>query len=158
MTIYTKELAEKICERIATSTDGIKTICKDDGMPDASTFRGWVFRHEEVREMYNVAKAMQAELLAEESLEIADDGSRDYKVDKDGNEVVNYDNIARARLRVDTRKWHASKLLPKKYGDSMTHKGDEQAPLIQVITGVPDAVPRRKTIEHQPATVQDAES
>ena len=56
--------------------------------------------------------------------DIADDGSNDYmeKLDKDGEVIgysINGENIQRSRLRVDSRKWLASKLLPKKYGDKL---------------------------------------
>ena len=46
--------------------------------------------------------------------------------------VVNYENIQRSRLRVDTRKWIMSKLAPKKYGDKVTQEltGKDGAELI----------------------------
>ena len=36
--------------------------------------------------------------------------------------VTNHNVINRDRLRVDARKWAASKLAPKKYGDASTLK------------------------------------
>ena len=45
----------------------------------------------------------------------------------DGKEIINQDVIARSRLRVDARKWIASKLLPKKYGDKQL--GTEEDPI-----------------------------
>jgi hypothetical protein len=50
-------------------------------------------------------------------MEISDDGTRDYKKDANGFEVPDYENIARARLRVDARKWYLSKLASKKFGE-----------------------------------------
>lgn len=58
--------------------------------------------------------------MADEIIDIADDGERDYIKDAEGHETVNYDHISRARLRVDARKWIASKLKPKKYGDKQS--------------------------------------
>ena len=52
-------------------------------------------------------------------LEISDDGSRDYTATEDGDEIPNHEHIQRSRLRVDSRKWLASKLAPKKYGDRL---------------------------------------
>jgi hypothetical protein len=44
---------------------------------------------------------------------------------------VDHDNINRARLKVDTRKWMAAKLSPKKYGDKLLHTGaDGQGPIV----------------------------
>jgi hypothetical protein len=61
-------------------------------------------------------------LLAEEIITIADDSSGDVIVDDDGNEQTNHERVARSRLRVDARKWYASKLAPKRYGDKVTHE------------------------------------
>lgn len=36
--------------------------------------------------------------------------------------MVNHEQIARSRLRVDARKWAAAKLAPKKYGDRIAHE------------------------------------
>ena len=46
-------------------------------------------------------------------LAIADDGLNDNYTDDDGNERTLADVIQRSKLRVDTRKWIASKLKPK---------------------------------------------
>lgn len=111
-TKYNSEIAEKICDLVATSTDGIRKICALPGMPDITTVNLWRYKHPEFSLQYYKAKAHQAELLAEQTLEIADDNSADR--DEDGkakNELVN-----RSRLRVDTRKWMAEKLSPKIYG------------------------------------------
>ena len=49
--------------------------------------------------------------------------------DEDGKETVDHERIARSRLRVDSRKWVASKLLPKVYGDRLQHTGDGGGPI-----------------------------
>jgi len=38
---------------------------------------------------------------------------------EEGRKKVNHENIQRDRLRVDSRKWYASKVLPKIYGDKL---------------------------------------
>jgi hypothetical protein len=63
--------------------------------------------------------------LADELLEIADDGTNDWmrRTGKDGEDLgwaINGEHIARSRLRVDTRKWLLSKCLPKIFGDRIT--------------------------------------
>ncbi|AGG31951.1 hypothetical protein MU9_2906 [Morganella morganii subsp. morganii KT] len=72
-------------------------------------------------QQYARAREIQAELLAEEIIEIADDSSGDVIVDDDGKEQTNHERVARSRLRVDARKWYASKLAPKRYGDRIQH-------------------------------------
>lgn len=82
----------------------------------------WLQRHEDFMQQYARAREIQAELLAEEVIEIADDSSGDViVVDDDGNEQTNHERVARSRLRVDARKWYASKLSPKRYGDRIQH-------------------------------------
>lgn len=51
--------------------------------------------------------------MADDILDIADDGTNDFIERQEGFEVVNSENIQRSRLRVDTRKWFMSKVLPK---------------------------------------------
>ena len=74
--------------------------------------------------MYAKAREAQAEIMADELAAIADDGRNDWmeRNDKEGAFgafAVNGECVARSRLRVDTRKWIAAKLLPRKYGDKL---------------------------------------
>ena len=78
-----------------------------------------------------MAKENAAELLADEILQIADDGSNDKTTDNEGNVIVNTDHIARSRLRVDARKWVACHLNPKLFGEkkAVTHEAAEGSSL-----------------------------
>lgn len=76
---------------------------------------------------------MQAELLADELFSIADDGKNDTQKDEESGAIfTNHDVINRSRLRVDTRKWYLSKVLPKIYGDKldMNLAGKDGGPLV----------------------------
>ena len=115
-TKYNFDIANTIGEMIASSNKSMVTICKELGISYV-THLYWLREHEEYLRIYTRAKEDQADFLAEEMLEIADDGSKDTTQDDDGFEIVNHENIARARLRVDTRKFIAAKLKPKRYGD-----------------------------------------
>lgn len=117
-TDYNDEIAARICELVATHTYGLERLCSMyDELPSKFTVNLWRYRHPEFSTLYAQAKLVQADLLAEECLEIADNNSGDVRIDpQTGYEVCNTEFIARARLRVDTRKWLASKLLPKQYG------------------------------------------
>jgi hypothetical protein len=59
--------------------------------------------------------------MVDEMVEIADDASRDMversRDDGSSYTTVDHDHIARARLRIETRKWLLAKALPKVYGD-----------------------------------------
>lgn len=130
---YSTEKAEKICALILEGYT-VKDICAMDGMPAMTTFFRWLRVHDEFAQMYTQAKEEQAEIFVQDMVQIADDGRNDYveKERKDGSTYIALDNehVQRSRLRIDTRKWLASKFKAKKYGDRMIHAGDEDAPLI----------------------------
>src|SRR5580704_13515149 len=124
---YTDEIADAICLRIAEG-ESLREICKDDGMPDKVTALRWLQKpqYAEFRTQYARAREEQADRFADEILEIADDSTGDVEIlpvtDGVAAEVVNHENIQRSRLRVDARKWAASKLAPKKYGDRVLNE------------------------------------
>jgi hypothetical protein len=119
-TTYSIEWAGEICFAIASTNKGIKRLCKDNShWPNQDTLFAWLKAHSEFSEQYARAKEIQIEGLVEEILEIADDSSKDYLINEQGKLVFNGENINRARLKIDTRKWLACKLLPKIYGNKV---------------------------------------
>ncbi len=118
--LYTKALAAKICRRLAEG-ETLRAVCLDPAMPDKA--------NTDFRDQYAHAREMQADALFDEALEIADDVSGDWFTDKDGKKVLDHEHIQRSRLRVDTRKWAAGKLAPKRYGDKVQHTGDGGGPI-----------------------------
>lgn len=124
-----EELGQRICARIMNG-ESVRAICADDGMPSRSTFFNWLADedNEWFRRAYMLAKDAQADVLADEILDIADDASNDWMRRNGGNEEewqLNHDQIQRSRLQIDARKWMAAKLKPKKYSDrlAMEHSG-----------------------------------
>lgn len=123
--IYTKELAEAICLEIATSNKGIKTICENnDNLPSFKTVFNWLNNPDkaEFLQLYTRAREIQAEYLADEILQISDDATNDFMTIQKGDksyEVENKEWTSRSKLRVEARKWVASKLKPKKFGDKL---------------------------------------
>jgi len=116
---FTQELADKICETIATSSKGLRAICAENKI-DVSSLMKWLKENKEFSEQYARAKELQADYLVEEILEIVDDGSNDFMTITKGNESYNVEDrevTSRSKIRYDARKWIASKLAPKKYGD-----------------------------------------
>ncbi len=118
--LYTEALAANICRRLAEG-ETLRSVCRDKAMPDKATILRWLAdkKKADFREQYVYAREMQADALFDEALEIADDASGDWSTDKDGKKVLDHENIQRSRLRVDTRKWAAGKMAPKKYGDKL---------------------------------------
>lgn len=114
---YTTEQADDICEHIAGGKS-LVSWCAEDGRPNYTTVMRWIQQQPEFRNKYAGAREAQADYLAEEIVQISDDGLNDTYETEDGPRT-NQDVIARSRLRVDARKWYASKLAPKKYGDKV---------------------------------------
>lgn len=125
---YTDEMARKICERLAEGLS-LREVCRGDGMPPESTVRLWALDNVNgFGAQYARAREIGYHAMADEVLEVADDARNDW-MERNGEDdkgwVENGDHISRSRLRVDTRKWMLSKVLPKVYGDKLdvNHSG-----------------------------------
>lgn len=101
---FSQDLAENICEQIANGKS-LRAICAGDDMPSATTVFKWLNENQDFSEQYARARGRQADHYFEEIVEIADSVEADSAA------------VAKARLQVDARKWAASKLAPKKYGE-----------------------------------------
>jgi hypothetical protein len=135
---FTQETADAICSRIAGG-ESLRSICNAEEMPDKATVFRWLADSEKAafRDQYARAREAQADHMAEEILQIADDGTNDTYPTENGL-AVNQDVIARSRLRVDARKWLASKMAPKKYGDKIAIGGADDLPAIRSKTELSD--------------------
>ncbi len=130
-TDYTIELGREICEAIASGSKGLRVLCKENPhWPHPRNIYKWMHRHEEFRQLYYESKANQVDVLVDEIIEIADDCSHDDKIkyDNNGNEIItaNSEWINRSRLRIETRKWVAAVLQPRKYGDKVQKDDDDK--------------------------------
>lgn len=142
---YTEQIGDYICEQLAAGLP-LKAICrvarsKDSDFPDESTVRHWAANpNHPFSPRYEAARLTGYMSMAEELLEIADDGSNDWMEyhDKDGESLgwkLNGEHVQRSRLRADTRKWLLSKALPKIFGEQSTtrHTGaDGEAIKVEV--------------------------
>lgn len=101
-------------------------------MPHHSTVIRWAVQDRDgFSHRYTQAREIQAHRWAEEILEIADNESKDWHVDEDGNLRVEREQVQRSKLRVDTRKWLLSKLLPEDFGKKqrIEHTGEGGGPV-----------------------------
>lgn len=120
---YTKKLGEQICNKIASGNEGLHVICENDKFPSATTVYNWLNNenNKEFLEKYTRARLDQADFLADEIIKIADTPKEGVIMKETPNGVVieTGDMLGHRRLQVDARKWKASKLAPKKYGDKV---------------------------------------
>ena len=99
-----RELEERICEMLARG-HSMAEICRRKDMPAESTVYKWLAEGGAFSERYAHAREQQADLYADEIIKIADDCT------------PTHEEIAKARVRIDARKWKAARLAPKKYGE-----------------------------------------
>lgn len=124
MVDYNTEIGGSILRELKKGRT-LRSVCKDEGMPDESSVREWIEQENHpFTPHYAEARRIGWHTMADECLEIADDSSNDWIKTKNGK-VFNSDHYQRARLRLDTRKWLLSKCLPKIYGDKIetVHSG-----------------------------------
>ena len=115
---YSPELGARICGELVIrdevdKTRSLRYVCSLEGMPAESTVYEWLSAHEDFAERYGRARETLAEMNANDILTISDTAT-------DAN---------LARLRIDARKWWASKVAPKKYGDKVLVGGDADSPI-----------------------------
>ncbi len=122
---FSQAIAHEICERLADG-ESLRSICQDDHMPGRRTVLDWLDddANAHFRAKYARAREAQADLLAEEIVQIADTPQMGTKsVSKaSGVEISEGDMIEHRRLQVLARQWYAAKLAPKKYGDKITQE------------------------------------
>lgn len=120
---FDQEVADKLCELITTSKVGIVKILKENDLPSWPVISRWLHEQQTFAIQYARAREAQADYLAGEITEIADEPliGKKTKETKEGIFEETGDNVERSRLMVDARKWQAAKLAPKKYGDKMEH-------------------------------------
>lgn len=121
-TDFTQEVAAAICAELAKGRS-LRDVCSDEGMPAESTVRLWALEDREgFSAQYVRAREVGYHSMADELMEIADDARNDWmerRGEDDAGWQANGEHIQRSRLRVDTRKWMLSKVLPKLYGDKV---------------------------------------
>jgi hypothetical protein len=115
--VFDQEVADAVCAQIAEG-DSLRKACEAQGIKHP-TFLLWVKTDAALADQYTRAREVGYALLADEIIEISDDSKGDVYQDADGNDRTDTERVARAKLRVDSRKWMLSKMLPKVYGDKI---------------------------------------
>lgn len=142
-TVYSKALAEKICSRLAAG-ETLRSVCRDNGMPSETAVRKWSRANKNgFHSQYARARDIGLDAIADETIEIADDGTNDWMERNNPDNpgwVENGESINRSRLRADVRKWYLSKMAPKKYGERLDLNPDPEVPMNTNDTASADAL------------------
>jgi hypothetical protein len=92
----------------------LRDFCRQDGMPHYSTVYDWLAKDAEFAQRIAHARDCGYDVIADECLQIIDSAT-------DAN---------LGKARVWTRLQLLAKWNPKKYGEKITHAGDETQPLV----------------------------
>ncbi len=126
---FNAQIAEDICARVIQSDYGLEQICEAEDMPSARTVYRWLNEagkpFETFRQNYARAKELQGQVHA----------------DKATREALTATDAGLGRLRWDARRWQASKLAPKQYGErtQMEHSGPGGKPMQHEFASLSDA-------------------
>jgi hypothetical protein len=141
---FNQAIADALCERLASGLS-LREICRNKGMPHKATVFRWLAHNSEFSDQYARAREAQADLYVDEMVAIADKPKIGQKTKRtsDGKvETTTFDMTEHRRLQIETRKWVAARMRPKKYGDKLdvdqkttVEAGDSVLALMQAIDG-----------------------
>jgi hypothetical protein len=120
--VYSEELADRICTEIIDGAS-LRTICAGSDMPDRGTVIRWMDRHPEFAAKYARARDLQAEHLEESMADLerqVHNGTADAKA---------------ARVVLESRRWRAMKLAPKRFGNRVAMDVEGRLTLEQLVAG-----------------------
>lgn len=112
--LYTEELAEEICNAIASSNEGLEHLCAaNPHWPERANIFIWMRKYPGFRDKYMSAKEQQAEVQVDYMLALANEPHK--YVDPDTG--FQRTDVPMLRVKMDAIKWQASKLAPKRFAD-----------------------------------------
>jgi hypothetical protein len=119
VTIRTQELADIL---VAGVSDGIplRELCRRHSISKSEVYR-WRADDAAFEGRFVRAREEGFDAIAEEAMEIADDGTNDWekrnREDGSTEDVLNHEHVQRSKLRIETRLKLLAKWDPKRYGD-----------------------------------------
>jgi transposase-like protein len=119
-TLYSKELAEIIISELCSGRT-LADVCRDPGMPSASTVRLWVIEDRDgFAEDYAIAREMGDDAMMGEIIEIVDSRRDDWMPVRKPDGAIEYvldpQRMRRMELRVNARNMVLSKAMRRKHG------------------------------------------
>jgi hypothetical protein len=101
---FTQEMADRICDWLIIGKS-LTSFCKESNTPTLKTVYNWLEKHPTFLQQYMRARDIQADVRVDMMMDIAD------------SQVNDQIELRQNELRIDTIKWTASKIKPKKYGN-----------------------------------------
>lgn len=147
-TMKSPQLLEEFCRRVASGRS-VANVCAEDDMPADKTIWQWLSQDKSFADDY--ARAVQARAVHHA------DGILDLEQKLLSGEIP--PDVA--RVAIDTRKWVASRLLPKIYGDkqtvdvSVTHTHQLHLDALKRLNDTARAIPHHDVIDGEVVSVSE---
>ena len=147
-TKYSEELVNAFLTELVDGAS-LNELCARDAYPSRNTICRWLNEREDFRDKYRIARELQADILADEVVPIADGEmpTKDQQVQVDGQTVTLPDTphrVSRDAQRIKARIWKAGRMSPRKWGEDVNDADLEQngiTPSIIVIRSSADTGP-----------------
>lgn len=137
---YTEEQANSICVWIAEGRS-LRSWCRANNREMHTVYK-WLSDNKDFMQRYARAHDDRADSLADELVDIADE-----------SQFGTLEQIQAARLRIETRKWIAAKLKPRKWGEAPPAEQRSNVVFNIGISRVPHTVGH--TIDAKPLMLQE---
>lgn len=137
-TSYTREIADAVLERLAATGSLARALSETPGAPTRNTIYLWIEQDVDgFSARYARAKEQGIDEFMDDTLTISDEAPPMLATGG-----LDHGAIAHAKLRIETRRWLAERMAPKKYGLKqgleLTGKdGGAMQTQIIIATGVP---------------------
>lgn len=121
-TIRSEDTIQAICDGLCAGIT-LREICRREDMPARTTLHEWLEKDTALSERIARARELGFDVLAEEALEIAEDGSNDYmdrkRADGSVDRVLDAEHVQRSKLRIETRQkllaiWSPTRFAPRR--------------------------------------------
>lgn len=131
-TLYTKELADRICSLIIEGKSLSSIVKTEKGMPNADTVFNWLSLNKEFSENYARATEQRTEAQLEDLNNIGEQAIKASKqyIDSKGSNAV----VQAYKVKADNLKWVMARMKPKKYGDKIDMTSDGKAITVELIS------------------------
>lgn len=124
--IYTDELADKICHLVGGGYSLVRA-CKEVGISTFTVYK-WIRENEKFSANYAQARGDQADYHFDLAWDIACEPC------PEGMSASEW--AANQRVRIDTIKWRAGKMKPKKYGEKLELEHSGKVEQVQIIDNI----------------------
>lgn len=130
--LFNPEIVNEICAWIADGKT-LREFCRQEGKPGFNTVYDWIAAHEEFSVRFARARECGEDQIAQECLEIAEDGHNDWMLTKFGKQL-DAEHVQRSKLRIETRLKLLAKWNPKKYGEKIQQEVSGELSVKRVVS------------------------